>query len=188
MYQVSAVPPHRTPQIVRSRGPAEDRRNFWAYVCATETVSRYFDKTGSAKPADPKVAERSFRPCALRQWSVRTTRQQKKKAPPAPKSRRSSGFLKTKMWLSRVACLVIPVVTSLGETHRHDLRSVSANKSCKSTLQAREALKLDQKRCGGLPPLEMTMPQLMMFQPSHQWAVHLSPLSNLKIFVTFFYC
>jgi len=81
-----------------------------------------------------------------------------------------------------------PRCDELGETHRHDLRSVSANKSCKSTLQAREALKLDQKRCGGLPPLEMTMPQLMMFQPSHQWAVHLSPLSNLKIFVTFFYC
>jgi hypothetical protein len=119
-----------------------------------------------AKPADPKVAGRGFRPCALRQWSVSHNPSIKEKGASGSQTEKILGMPENQDVAFKGCLLDNLRCDELGETHRHVL---SANKSCKSTLQAREALKLVQKRCGGLPPLEMAMSQLMMFQPSHQW-------------------
>jgi hypothetical protein len=116
-----------------------------------------------AKPADPKVAGRGFRPCALRQCSVLTSYNPSIKEKGASSSQIEKILsMPENQDVAFKGCLLDnPRCDELGETHRHDLSLIS--------YPSPEALKLVQKRCGGLPPLEMTMPQLMMFQPSHQW-------------------
>jgi hypothetical protein len=133
-----------------------------------------------AKPADPKVAGRGFRPCALRQCSVLTSYNPSIKEKGASSSQIEKILsMPENQDVAFKGCLLDnPRCDELGETHRHDLSLIS--------YPSPGSLKISSEKMRWLTATRNDDATAYDVSAKSSMAVHLSPLSNLKIFVTSF--